>query len=206
MHYTSPENIHKVIDPLFLDEYRGEFQAAMQEKQPKKRIEKLQALQQELGQASYFDPACGSGNFLTESYLSLRRLENDILRETVMEGETGVLGFDFADGDGFIHVTIDQFYGIEINDFAVAVCKTALWIAEAQMFAETEEIIHRQMDFLPLHSNGNIHEGNALRMEWKDVLPPGDNVKIMGIPCSGLMECLLRLPCISSQILTRTAC
>ncbi len=182
MHYTSPENIHKVIDPLFLDEYRGEFQAAMQEKQPKKRIEKLQALQQELGQASYFDPACGSGNFLTESYLSLRRLENDILRETVMEGETGVLGFDFADGDGFIHVTIDQFYGIEINDFAVAVCKTALWIAEAQMFAETEEIIHRQMDFLPLHSNGNIHEGNALRMEWKDVLPPGDNVKIMGNP------------------------
>ena len=128
-----------------------------------------------------FDPACGSGNFLTESYLSLRRLENDILRQTIMEGETGVLGFDFGEGEGYIQVTIDQFYGIEINDFAVSVCKTALWIAEAQMFAETEEIIHKSMEFLPLHSNGNIHEGNALRMEWNEVLAPADNVKIMGI-------------------------
>ena len=174
MHYTSPENIHKVIDPLFLDDYRAQFQDAMQEKQTKKRIEKLRNLQEELGRGRYFDPACGSGNFLTESFLSLRRLENDILRELQKESDLGLLNLNF--------VTIDQFYGIEINDFAVAVCKTALWIAEAQMFAETEEITGRQMDFLPLHTNSNIHEGNALRMDWREVVTPSDNVKIMGNP------------------------
>ena len=145
-----------------------------------------------------FDPACGSGNFLTESYLSLRRLENDILRELQKDTDLGLLQLNF--------VTIDQFYGIEINDFAVAVCKTALWIAEAQMLAETEEIVQRSIDFFPLTTNSNIHEGNALRMDWKTVVAPGDDVKIMGIPCSDLRARLLSLPCISSQICTRTAC
>ena len=121
-----------------------------------------------------FDPACGSGNFLTESYLSLRRLENDILRELQKDTDLGLLQLNF--------VTIDQFYGIEINDFAVAVCKTALWIAEAQMLAETEEIVQRSIDFFPLTTNSNIHEGNALRMDWKTVVAPGDDVKIMGNP------------------------
>ena len=132
-----------------------------------------------------FDPACGSGNFLTEAYLSLRRLENDILRETLTAGSgTGVLGFDFGESSesDFVKVRIQQFYGIEINDFACAVAKTALWIAESQMFHETEDIIHRQMDFLPLKANSNIHEGNALQIEWTDVLAPGDDVKIMGNP------------------------
>ena len=206
MHYTSIENIHKVIDPLFLDDYRAKYEAAMQETQKKKRIQKLKELQSELARGRYFDPGCGSGNFLTESYLSLRRLENDVLRQTIMEGETGVLGFDFGGDEDFIKVKIDQFYGIEINDFAISVCKTALWIAEAQMFQETEDIIHKQMDFLPLHTNSNIHEGNTLRMNWKDVLSPSDNVRVYGIPCSDLRARLLRLPCISSQIRTRTAC
>ena len=174
MHYTSIENIHKVIDPLFLDGYRAAYAAAMQEKQPKRRHEKLRDLQEALGRGKYFDPACGSGNFLTESYLSLRRLENDILRELQKDTDLGLLQLNF--------VTIDQFYGIEINDFAVAVCKTALWIAEAQMLAETEEIVQRSIDFFPLTTNSNIHEGNALRMDWKTVVAPGDDVKIMGNP------------------------
>ena len=185
MHYTSPENIHKVIDPLFLDGYRAEFRAAMDEKQPKRRLARLRALQDALGRGRYFDPACGSGNFLTEAYLSLRRLENDILRETLTAGSgTGVLGFDFGESSesDFVKVRIQQFYGIEINDFACAVAKTALWIAESQMFHETEDIIHRQMDFLPLKANSNIHEGNALQIEWTEVLAPGDDVKIMGNP------------------------
>lgn len=182
MHYTSIENIHKVIDPLFLDAYKEEFHAAMQEKTIKARTEKLQALQQKLAAIRCFDPACGSGNFLTESYLSLRRLENDILRETVLDkAGSGVLGFDEA-AYSPIKVSIQQFYGIEINDFAVSVAKTAIWIAESQMMQETEGIVHREMNFLPLTTNANIHEGNALRMDWKKILPPSDEVRIMGNP------------------------
>ncbi|MBR1695264.1 MAG: class I SAM-dependent DNA methyltransferase [Selenomonas sp.] len=128
------------------------------------------------------DPAAGSGNFLTESYISLWRLENDILRETVTDiAGTGLLGFAEEEWNP-IQVSIDQFYGIEINDFAVSVAKTALWIAESQMMHETEDIMQREMDFLPLTTNANIHEGNALRMDWKEVLPPADNVKILGNP------------------------
>ena len=182
MHYTSIENIHKVIDPLFLDDYRHKFQAAMEEKTLKKRVAKLEALQKELASGRYFDPAAGSGNFLTESYLSLRRLENDILRETVTDkAGTGMLGFTEEEFNP-VQVNINQFYGIEINDFAVAVAKTALWIAESQMLHETEDIIHREIDFLPLKTNANIHEGNALRIDWKEILPPADNVKILGNP------------------------
>lgn len=178
MHYTSIENIHKVIDPLFLDEYKEKFQEAMNETVLKKRTAKLKALQDELAAGQFFDPACGSGNFLTESYLSLRRLENDILRETVTDAAgSGVLGFEEEEFNP-IKVKITQFYGIEINDFAVSVAKTAIWIAEAQMFQETEGIVHREMDFLPLTTNANIHEGNALRMDWKEILPPTNKVKI----------------------------
>lgn len=179
MHYTSPENIHKVIDPLFLDGYRAQFQAAMAER-GKARTKKLLALQDELACAKFFDPAAGSGNFLTESYRSLRRLENDILRELMGTSEKGgLLGFEELNP---IKVSINQFYGIEINDFAVSVAKTAIWIAESQCFKETEEIIYRQMDFLPLKTEANIHEGNALRMDWREVLPPSDEVYVMGNP------------------------
>jgi len=172
MHYTSIENIHKVIDPLFLDDYREKFHMAMEEKTLKKRLERFKALQKELASGKYFDPAAGSGNFLTESYLSLRRLENDILRETVTDSAgTGLLGFAEEEWNP-IQVSIDQFYGIEINDFAVSVAKTALWIAESQMMHETEDIMQREMDFLPLTTNANIHEGNALRMDWRDICPP----------------------------------
>ena len=182
MHYTSIENIHKVIDPLFLDDYREKFQTAMEEKTLAKRLTKLKNLQEELASGRYFDPAAGSGNFLTESYISLRRLENDILRETVTDKTgTGVLGFAEEEWNP-IKVKINQFYGIEINDFAVSVAKTALWIAESQMMHETEDIIKKEMDFLPLTTNANIHEGNALRMDWKEILPPADNVRILGNP------------------------
>ena len=179
MHYTSIENIHKVIDPLFLDGYREKFQQAMAIGQQKKRYAALEALQEELAAGQYFDPACGSGNFLTESYLSLRRLENDILRETITDRSgTGVLLTD----QNPIRVSIRQFYGIEINDFAVSVAKTALWIAESQMMKETEGILRQDLNFLPLKTNANIHEGNALRMDWNAILPPSDRVKIMGNP------------------------
>lgn len=182
MHYTSIENIHKLIDPLFLDEFRNDFKEAMSRKDGKKKIQLLKALQDKMASKTFLDPAAGSGNFLTEAYLSLRRLENDILRETITDSSgTGILGFDEEEFNP-IKVSIQQFYGIEINDFAVAVAKTAIWIAEAQMFKETEAIIHKEMDFLPLHNNANIHEGNSLNMDWEEIIKSNTLSYIMGNP------------------------
>ena len=182
MHYTSIENIHKLIDPLFLDAFKNEYKEAMTLKTGKARMKALKQLQESMASKTFFDPAAGSGNFLTESYLSLRRLENDILRETITDAAgTGVLGFDEEEFNP-IKVSIQQFYGIEINDFAVSVAKTAIWIAEAQMFKETEAIIHKDMDFLPLHTNANIHEGNSLQMDWEMVIPSTKLSYIMGNP------------------------
>ena len=160
MHYTSIENIHKLIDPLFLDDLHNEFASIKAVKTTKTRQTKLKDFQDKLASLKFLDPACGSGNFLTETYLSLRRLENEALKELI--GAQITLG-ELADP---IKVSISQFYGIEINDFAVTVAKTALWIAESQMMVETSEIVHRDIDFLPLKTAANIKEGNALRLEW----------------------------------------
>ncbi|MBQ5546099.1 MAG: class I SAM-dependent DNA methyltransferase [Acetobacter sp.] len=182
MHYTSPENIHKVIDPLFLDGYRKKFDEAMKEKNSKWRKKKLFALQDDLARAKFFDPAAGSGNFLTESYISIRHLENDIVRELYNIKENGgFLPFEEKEFNP-IKVSINQFYGIEIHDFAVSVAKTAIWIAESQCIKETEDIIRHEINFLPLKTEAHIHEGNALRMEWREILPPSDEVYIMGNP------------------------
>ena len=161
MHYTSIENIHKVIDPLFLNDLRRELDEILEEKVERQRNRRLDAFQSRLASLRFLDPACGSGNFLTETYLSLRRLENEVIRERY-HGQT-FLGFEEVNP---VRVSIQQFYGIEINDFAVTVATTALWISEAQMLAETEKIIHHDIDFLPLKSYTNIREGNALRMDW----------------------------------------
>ena len=177
MHYTSIENIHKVIDPLFLDDLKSELDGILMIKVLKARKEKLLAFQQKLSELKFLDPACGSGNFLTETYLSLRRLENKAL-EAYQGGQIG-----FGDENiNPIKVSIGQFYGIEINDFAVTVAKTALWIAESQMMHETENILHLNLEFLPLKSYTNIIEGNALRIDWNDVIPNGELNYIMGNP------------------------
>lgn len=175
MHYTSIENIHKVIDPLFLDELREEFEKIKSIKVPKIRNDKAEAFRNKLSKLTFFDPACGSGNFLTETYISLRRLENEALK---LKFENNII-FDFGD---VIKVSIGQFYGIEINDFAVTVAKTALWIAESQMMKETEEIVNMNLDFLPLKSYANIIEGNALRIDWETVCPKEKLSYIMGNP------------------------
>ena len=161
MHYTSIANIHKVIDPLFLNGLRRELDEILEEKVERQRQKKLDVYQDRLASLTFLDPACGSGNFLTETYLSLRRLENEVIRERY-HGQS-FLGFEEVNP---VKVGIHQFYGIEINDFAVTVATTALWISEAQMLRETEKIIRRDIDFLPLKSYHNIREGNALRMDW----------------------------------------
>ena len=178
MHYTSIENIHKVIDPLFLNELREKLNEAESYKQEKIRNQKLSEFQNYIASLNFLDPACGSGNFLTETYLSLRRLENEAL-DVMAHGST-MLGLE-----GLIKVSIQQFYGIEINDFAVKVAKTALWIAEAQMYDETRKIISfasNLEDFLPLETYENIVEANALRIDWNDVIPNSKCNYIMGNP------------------------
>lgn len=176
MHYTSIENIHKVIDPLFLDELKAEFEQIKEVKVKKTKEDKLRAFQDKLAGLKFLDPAAGSGNFLTETYISLRKLENEIFKE--LFGVQIILG-ELANP---IKVGIHQFYGIEINDFAVTVAKTALWIAESQMMKETEDIIHMSLDFLPLKSYVNIIEGNALRLDWETVVPKAELNYIMGNP------------------------
>lgn len=176
MHYTSLENIHKVIDPLFLNDLQKEYEAIAEIPQPKVQKQKLEAFQDKLAGLKFFDPACGSGNFLTETYISLRRLENKVI-DRLTKGQI-VLG-EMASP---VKVSIHQFYGIEINDFACVVAKTAMWIAELQMMQETQSIVEMNLDFLPLKSYVNIVEGNALRIDWQEVLPAGECNYIMGNP------------------------
>lgn len=175
MHYTSIENIHKVIDPLFMNQLRREFEACKELPNDKMRVAALLALQDKMAGLRFFDPACGSGNFLTETYLSLRRLENEILSIVYNQIERSIF-------ENPIKVNIHQFYGIEINDFAVTVATTALWISEAQMIAETERIVNHDIDFLPLKSYANIHEGNSLRTDWNSVCNKNELDYIIGNP------------------------
>ena len=188
MHYTSIENIHKVIDPLFLNGLKAELEEIKSIPVERTRETRLAAYQDRLAGLTFLDPACGSGNFLTESYISLRRLENQVIEERIIL-DKGRHGYQVAGqvawGEGALNpvqVSIHQFYGIEINDFAATVAKTALWIAESQMLKETEDIIAHQIDFLPLKSYANITEANALRLNWEDVVPKGKLNYIMGNP------------------------
>lgn len=176
MHYTSIENIHKVIDPLFLDALREELNEIRQIKQPATLKNRAQQFQEKLSKLVFFDPACGSGNFLTETYLSLRRLENEAIKLYV--GDTILLdvGYDL------VKVKISQLYGIEINDFAVSVANAALWIAESQMLEETMSIVYSNIEFLPIKSYSNIVEGNALRLNWEEVVPKDKLSYIIGNP------------------------
>ena len=176
MHYTSIENIHKVIDPLFLDDLKVELADIKATTVARTKKERAYAFQDKLASLKFFDPACGSGNFLTESYTSLRRLENEALR--IIYGGDRVIG-EMADP---IKVSINQFYGIEINDFACSVAQTALWIAESQMMQETDEIVGFSLDPLPLKTYTNIHEGNAIHIKWEDVIPASELNYIMGNP------------------------
>lgn len=177
MHYTSVENIHKVIDPLFMDDLHEEFAACQKLRKGKKRTQKLQEFQNKLASLTFLDPACGSGNFLSEAYISLRRLENEVIRE--LFNNQALLGLENLNP---VKVSIGQFYGIEVNDFAVSVARTALWIAESQMQEETNSIIKRDIKLFPLESYPNIVEDNALTLPWEQVVPLDKLSFIIGNP------------------------
>jgi len=175
MHYTSIENIHKVIDPLFLNDLRAEFDHIQNMGNRNQRIAAARDFQERLGKLKFFDPACGSGNFLTETYLSLRKMGNQLLQ--IIYGNEPILATEDV-----VKVKIQNFYGIEINDFAVSVARTAMWIAENQMLEQTKDTVYYNKDFLPLDSNDSIYEGNALRMDWTEIVKPYELDYIMGNP------------------------
>ncbi len=182
MHYTSITNIHRVTEPLFLNDLRNELAGIKAYKAPNKIEQLCNVFRDKLSKLTFLDPACGSGNFLTQTYLDLRELENDALRfQLESKGRQGQQSFDI-EGMTPISVQISQFYGIEINDFAVSVAKTALWIAESQMMQKTQDIVQAPLDFLPLKSYNNIIEANALRMDWAELVPKDKLDYIIGNP------------------------
>ena len=176
MHYTSVENIHKVIDPLFMYDLNREFKEILQIKTDRKRKQALLSFQDKISRMKFLDPACGSGNFLTETYLSLRKLENELLK--ILSNGTISLNGDFSP----IKVKIEDFYGLEMNDFAVTVAKAALWIAEAQMMKETQDIVQRDLDFLPLKSYSHVQQANALIKDWNEIVSSDKLSYIIGNP------------------------
>lgn len=192
MHYTSPENIHKVIDPLFLDGLKEELDEILSKQNPSARTRALRSFHDKLGSLTFLDPACGSGNFLTETYVCLRRLENTVLMELqsldaaankkVAEGQVGI---DFAEegtGEDPVKVTLANFHGIEVNDFDCCVARTALWIAEKQADINTAKVVKRVYDELPLKEYGTIIHGNSLRVDWADAAPASELDFIIGNP------------------------
>ena len=174
MHYTSVENIHKVIDPLFLEDLHKEFRSAKLAHK-KNRLQKLKDFQNHLASLTFFDPACGSGNFLTETYLSIRALENETIRELKKIQEN-----IFEENP--VKVSIHNFYGVEIHSYAVAVAKVAMWIAENQMLHKTEKIINRDLIKLPLKNYPNIIQANALQTDWNEIVPRDKINFIIGNP------------------------
>ena len=181
MHYTSPENIHKVIDPLFLDALKAELGQILERPVAGgARTKALRDFQDKLGGLTFLDPACGSGNFLTETYMCLRRLENKVLFE-LSKDDQSVFVFEDVEKSP-VRVSLSHFHGIEINDFACCVARTALWIAEKQADQDTAKVVMRVYDELPLTDYAGIVEGNALRIDWNDVVPAAECDYIMGNP------------------------
>lgn len=157
-HYTSVPNILKTIEPLFLDELREEFDKAFSSPQ------KLARLLDRIAAIKVFDPACGSGNFLVIAYKELRRLEHAILQRQAELANADTL-FDKS------RINIENFYGIEIDDFAVEVAILSMWIAKHQMNREFEQQFKVAIPLIPLKETGQIHAGNATRMDWNEVCP-----------------------------------
>lgn len=181
MHYTTPEAIHKTIDPLFLNGLKAELDNIVAKQNPSARTRALRTFHEKIGGLTFLDPACGSGNFLTETYMSLRRLENRVLVELARDGQAS-LAFEEVEDESPVKVTLANFHGIEINDFACCVARTALWIAEKQADISTAKIVQRVYDELPLKEYDTVRQGNALRMDWNDVVPSEKCDYIMGNP------------------------
>lgn len=194
MHYTSVENIMKVIKPLFLDDLTASYQNLVDkinENEDKDITDKtrrenrntfireLESLLDRISNIKFLDPACGSGNFLIITYKEIRRLEVKILKSLRELRQDGTI--DFFETS---KISLNQFYGIELDDFAHEVARLSLWIAEYQMNLEAENEINLKSAFLPLRDAGNITQGNALRLDWNEILPhqSEDEIYLIGNP------------------------
>ena len=174
-HYTSKEVIHKIIDPLFLDELKAELEEIKKIENREEKEIKLQEYQRKLSSLTFLDPACGTGNFLVETFISLRKLENETLKELYTEQNS-------FKGDTPVKVTVEQFHGIEIDKEAANLAKKALLIAEQQLMKQTEKILNLPPDSLVLFRHPNIVAGNALRMDWNSVVSKTELNYIIGNP------------------------
>jgi hypothetical protein len=169
-HYTSEENILKLIKPLFLDELWAEFEKVKSNKN------RLFEFHKKLRTLTFFDPACGCGNFLVISYRELRELELAVLRASIQDGQMGV------DVHGLIHADVDQFYGIEIEEFPAQIAQVAMWLMDHQMNMRLSEEFGLYFARIPLRTSPHIVHGNALRVDWNEVLPAQRCSFVLGNP------------------------
>ncbi len=170
-HYTTEQNILKALRPLFLDDLHGKFE------QVRRDSKKLYAFHQDLAKVRVFDPACGCGNFLVIAYRELRLLEMEILREMHKNKKDA-----FLDVGQIIFVDVDQFYGIEIEEFPAQIAQVALWLTDHQMNMRVSEEFGQYFARLPLKKAPNIVNGNALTLDWKTVVDPSLCSYIVGNP------------------------
>lgn len=179
-HYTSEKNILKVIEPLFLNDLRDEFET-IKNGPTSQRKSKLKAFQEKLGTLTFFDPACGCGNFLIVAYRELRLLEMEVLNLLYPKDKNG-------ERQGVIDISllskidVDQFYGIEINEFPVRIAEAALWLTDHQMNMRLADMFGIAYVRLPLRTAAHIHHANALQVDWKEILPPKKCSYILGNP------------------------
>jgi hypothetical protein len=162
-HYTSERNILRVIEPLFLDELKAEFDSARHLQRGKK--ERLQALHDKIASLTFLDPACGCGNFLIITYRELRHLELMILQELYLKEQTQLI----TDVDLLLKVQVDHFGGIEIEEFPAQIAQVALWLVDHQMNMQASALFGRYYARLPLRKQGAIIHANALRYDWREV-------------------------------------
>jgi len=176
-HYTNERDILKVARSLFLDDLRAEFAARQKDKSTGRRA-RLEEFHDKLCRLKFLDPACGCGNFLVISYRELRQLELEALREIFGKQTEMTL----AEINRLSRVDVDQFYGIEIGEWPARIAEVALWLMDHQMNLKVSEAFGQLYQRLPLKKSPHIHCGNALREDWKKVLPPGECDYVLGNP------------------------
>lgn len=186
-HYTSEENILKLINSLFMNKLWNKFNKAIKNKSKKDKLFHLEKLREKIGQLKFFDPACGSGNFLIVAYRELRLLEYRILEE-IMDLESNLSEWrdkpTLLTPDSITNIKIDNFYGIEIDEFSSKIAQVSMWFIEHQMNLKYETLdLHS--DNLPLKQYVNIVNANSLRIDWTEVIKPDDNVYVLGNPPFG---------------------
>ena len=172
-HYTTEKNILKLIGPLFLDELRAEFD------QVKDQRKKLAEFHQRLARLKFLDPACGCGNFLVIAYRELRELELDILRALHQDRS------QLLDVHSEILCNVDQFYGIELEEFPAQIAQTAMWLMDHQMNLKVSEEFGQYFSRLPLTKSAAIIHANALQRDWREIVPPRELSYILGNPPFG---------------------